>query len=348
MSRLAPVELQFPFAEPPSVGEPREVVPGILWLRLALPFALDHVNVYLIEDQGGWALLDTGVSDTRTRATWEALLEGPLKQRPITRILVSHFHPDHVGLAGWLTDRCSVDLWMPRTEYLVTQFHRRPLPDDEIAAHRVYYRSSGLDPAAIEAVIERDVGYRAMTTDLPITYHRLAAGDVLRIGRRRFEVLTGGGHAPELAMLACPEERLFLVTDQVLARISPNVSVWPQEPDADPLADYLRSLAALRTQVPEEALVLPAHHLPFVGFRRRVDELIRHHAIRCDEVARACGYAPRSPGDLLPILFRRKLDALQTSFAFGEALAHLNYMLRRDELVAERGADGVLRVRLPG
>lgn len=342
MSAAAP--LLFPGPDAPEPGTLAEVAPGILWLRLALPFPLNHVNIYLLEDGPGWAVLDTGINDARSRAEWEALLAGPLAARRPTRLIATHFHPDHVGLAGWLTERCQIELVMSRTEYLTTQLHRRWAEAEEIAAYRAFYAECGLDEAATGAMLERDIGYRWLTTDLPPAFRRIAAGDVLSIGGRRFEVLTGGGHSPELVMLLCREEGIFLAADQVLAKISPNVSVWPQEPHSDPLGDFLSTLADLRDGVAEDVLVLPAHNLPFRNLHARLADLAAHHAQRCEAVAAACP-EPVLPAEIVPRLFPRKLDAHQTSFAFGETVAHVNYMLRRGLMVAEPGADGRVRVR---
>ena len=337
--------LEFPSPVAPDPGHPVEVAPGILWLRLALPFPLNHVNIYLLEDGPGWTVLDTGINDARSRAWWEALLtSGALADRKPTRLIVTHFHPDHVGLAGWLAERCGIELVMSRTEYLTTQLHRRWTEAPEIEAHRAYYADCGLDGGASAAMLERDIGYRWLTTDLPPSFRRIAAGDRLTIGGRRFEVLTGGGHSPELVMLLCREEGIFLPADQVLAKISPNVSVWPQEPDSDPLGEFLKSLSELQASVPEGVLALPAHNLPFRNVHGRLAELIRHHGERCAAI-RAAAAEPMLPAAIVPKLFPRQLDAHQTSFAFGETLAHVNYMLRRGEMVAEPGPDGRILVR---
>ncbi len=193
-------------------------------------------------------------------------------------------------------------------------------------------------------MVQRDIGYRWLTTDLPLAYRRLVAGDAITIGGRRFEVLTGGGHAAEQVMLLCREAALFLPADQVLAKISPNVSVWPQEPHGDPLGEYLASLAGLLRTVPEDVLVLPAHNLPFRGLHARIRELSLHHDQRCQAVAEACA-APLLPAEIVPRLFPRALDSHQVSFAFGETMAHVNYMLHRGWMLAETGADGRRRVR---
>ena len=340
----ATAELLFPIPEAPPFGQPTEIAPGILWLRLALPFPLDHVNLYLLEDGDGWAVLDTGINDARSRAVWEGLLAGPLAGRRPTRLIATHFHPDHVGLAGWLAERCGIELAMSRTEYLTTQLHRRWAETPEIEASRAYFAARGLNPAATAAMLERDIGYRWLTTDLPPSFLRIAAGDVLTIGGRRFEVLTGGGHAPEMVMLLCREDGIFLPADQVLAKISPNVSVWPQEPKSDPLGDFLASLAELLDGVPEDVLVLPAHNLPFRNLHARLRELLDHHEQRCEAIV-AVATQPMLPAEIVPLLFRRPLDAHQTSFAFGETLAHINHMLRRGRMREEPGDDGRMRVR---
>jgi glyoxylase-like metal-dependent hydrolase (beta-lactamase superfamily II) len=315
----------------------------LLWLKLELPFALNHVNIFLVEDDDGWALIDTGIANSATRAIWEGLLARGLEGRRISRLIVTHYHPDHAGLAGWLCERLDVPLSMPRTEYLTSQNMRHNPAAIDSPAHRAFYYANGLDRAAAEAVTVPGHGYLRMTTDLSPSYHRLVAGAFLNIGGRTFEILTGGGHSPEQAMLLCRAENLFLPADQVLARISPNISVTSWEPLADPLGDYLASLAALRESVPDDALVVPAHNLPFEGLHTRIDELTRHHDLRCEEIVAACTRAPRSAAEILPILFPRALDAHQTGFAFGEVLAHLNHLARAGALLAVTDNAGLRR-----
>src|SRR5262245_3049150 len=268
-----PTTLTFPYPTPPEPGRPIEIAPGILWVRLALPFRLDHVNVYLIEDGAGWAVVDTGIDDAPTRATWDALLAGPLAARPLTRVLVTHYHPDHMGLAGWLCGRFGLPLLMSQTEYLVSlNIHLDPGALNA-EPYLSFYRSHGLDDGTTERLLTGGHRYLRMISGLPRTFRRLIAGELLQIGGRTFEVLTGGGHAPEQVMLFCPAENLFLCADQVLARISPNISVQAMDPEGDPLGIYLRSLASLKRDLPEDVLVLPGHNLPFVGLRARIDEL---------------------------------------------------------------------------
>jgi len=325
--------IQFPFAQPPGVGSTIEVAPGILWLRLALPFRLDHVNIYLIEDGPGYAVLDTGIGDERTQAVWEQLLAGLLRARPITRLIVSHFHPDHSGLAGWLAEQTGAPLLMSETEYLMSRVIRLDPGALDAEPYRSFYLNHGLDEDATHALLSGGNRYLKMTTGLPVTFRRLIAGEVLRIGARSFEVMTGGGHAPEQVMLHSPAERLLLCADQVLARITPNISVHATDPEGDPLGIYLRSLRELRHTVAHDTLVLPGHNLPFIGLHERIEELRAHHDGRCAAIEQACRTRPRTGAELVPVVFKRPIDdPHQMGFAFSEALAHANLMRRQGRL----------------
>lgn len=342
--------LTFPYPEPPPPGGVRPIAPGVLWLRLPLPYRLDHVNIYLIEDGDGWAALDTGLGDDRCRNLWDKALAGPLarfgdKPGRLTRLIVTHYHPDHVGLAGWLAERFDLKLLMPRPEYLFSLALQYAPGDLGADMHRPFYRRHGLDAATTELVLSRGHEYLRQTSGVPSTYTRLQQGDTLALGGRAFQVLTGGGHALEQAMLLRAEEKLFFAADQVIARISPNVSVHAMEPEADALGIYLRSLAAIRATVAADVLVLPGHGLPFHGLHARIDALLEHHAGRCAVIAAACRGAALSAAELIAPVFPRVLDPHQTGFAFGEVLAHVNYMLGRRELLLERGSEGIERYR---
>jgi glyoxylase-like metal-dependent hydrolase (beta-lactamase superfamily II) len=339
----AETTLRFPLAEPPPFQTLLDVAPGIQWLRLPLPYRLNHVNIYLIEDDGGWAVLDTGLGTAECRAVWEAVLAGPFAGRRLTRMIVTHFHPDHVGLAGWLHQRYGLALWMPRPEYLYSLALQYAPGDLGAEMHRPFYQGHGLSPEVTELVLSRGHEYLRRTTGVPTTYHRIQHGDTLRLGGREFRVLTGGGHALEQAMLVSDADRLFLAADQVIARISPNVSVHAMEPDLDALGIYLRSLASLRDEVEEEVFVLPGHGLPFYGLHTRISELTAHHAERCGVIAASCRARPLSVAEIVPFVFTRELDAHQTSFAFGEVLAHVNHMLTQGRLMETAPEDGIAR-----
>jgi glyoxylase-like metal-dependent hydrolase (beta-lactamase superfamily II) len=337
--------LTYPHATPPSPGAVLEIAPGILWLRLALPFLLDHVNIYLIEDGEGFTLIDTGLGDAATERAWSHLLNGVLKGRRIDRIIVTHFHPDHVGAAGWLLKRFQVPLYMSATEYLLSlNMHLDP-GALEAEHYRRFYRNHGLYDATTQNVVTKGHEYLRIVSGLPKTYRRLLAGDVLRIGGRDFEVLTGGGHSPEQLMLLARGDKIFFAADQVLAKITPNVSVAAVDPAGDPLGIYLRSLRALKETVADDVLVLPGHQLPFRGLNARTCQLEQHHLLRCEAIAQACRTTPRSAAELIPFIFTRALDAHQMGFAFSEVLAHVNYMLRRGELAPVAGSDLIERVR---
>ena len=336
--------LVYPLPEPPAPGETMEVAPGILWVRIPLPFRLNHINVYLIDDGEGWAVLDTGIGNDATRAIWDTLVNGPLGGRPLTRLIVTHFHPDHIGLAGWLCERHGIPLLTSQTSYLSCANISLSPGALDAKTYRDFYLRHGLDAATTQRVATQGHGYLKMVSGLPPTFRRLVAGDTLRIGGRTFDVLTGNGHAPEQVMLYCAAENIFLAADQVLAKITPNISVWAVDPDGDPLGLYMRSLAELRTQIPADALVLPGHQLPFYGLHTRSEELVAHHRVRCDAIAKASRAAPRSAAELVPVLFSRELDPHQMSFAFSEVQAHVNYMLGRGELAWREGDDGIERV----
>jgi glyoxylase-like metal-dependent hydrolase (beta-lactamase superfamily II) len=338
-ARAQAADLVFPRPVPPQAGELVDVAPGIRWLRLALPFALDHVNIYLIEEDGGWAVLDTGIADLRTRTVWERMRS----EHRLTRVILTHYHPDHVGLAGWMAGELGLPVWMNPVEHAHGLGARRGLSEEGRAAHRAFFAAHGLPAATIDAAMGRGTSYQKMTTGLPERFSPLLAGGTLRIGGRDFEILTGGGHAPEQAMLLDRGDGIFLAADQVLARISPNISVWPGEPAADPLAAYRGSLAALRGRVPDAVLALPAHNLPFRGLHARIAALEHHHDARCNDVLAACA-RPMTTAEVLPVLFPRLLDAHQIGFAFGEVLAHINHLVELGDLRRETDAGGVIRV----
>ncbi|MGQ9370437.1 MBL fold metallo-hydrolase [Azospirillum sp. ST 5-10] len=340
--------LFYPLAEPPPVGTTVEVAPGVLWLRMPLPYALDHVNLYLFEEADGWSVFDTGIGDAASQEIWEGLLATTLGGRPVVRLVVSHYHPDHVGLAGWLHERFAPAFHMTQSEYLFSRLLMQPRDEAATAAYTAFYRRCGLGGEAVEQLLGRGLGYLSRVTGLPPSFERLMPGGSLRMGGRDWRVLTGGGHSPEQALLHCPADRLFLSADQVLAHITPNVSVFMMQPTADPLTQFLDSLAEIRATTAEDTLVLPSHRLPFRGLHTRVAELEAHHAHRCDLILEACRPAPRSCADLVPVLFRRALDAHQLGFAVGEALAHINHLVAKGALAAEADAGGTLLYRSAG
>src|ERR1700751_3110424 len=279
--------LHFPVATPPGAGETLRIAPGVEWVRMPLPFALDHINLWLLEDGAGWAIVDTGYAMAETTGRWERIFAERLNRSPVTRIIASHHHPDHIGLAGWLAERWQVPLWTTEKEWLFARVLTRSA-DDSAELRRGFARRAGLDEAASELFAEHHQGYRRGVPAVPSSFQRLADGQVIEIGGREWRVIVGEGHSPELACLYCAETGVLISGDQVLPKISPNVSVHAWEPNGNPLARFLRSLDKLRTAIPPETLVLPSHNLPFFGLHARIDALAAHHQARCEEVTAAC------------------------------------------------------------
>lgn len=337
--------LEFPFAEAPAPGALRNVAPGVHWLRMALPFALDHINLWLLEDGDGWTLVDTGLADAPTRALWDQVFAGAAGARPVRRVLVTHFHPDHMGNAGWLCERFGVPLWMTQGEYLTAHAVRAGAAGFVPEATLALYRAHGLDEARLALVGGRGNQYRRLVSELPTQYRRIVDGETITVHGRAWRVIDGYGHAPEHASLYCESLRLLISGDMLLPKISTHVGVWPTDPEGDPLGLFLRSIGRCR-ELPQDTLVLPSHGLPFRGAHARVAQLEAHHEARLAELLAACRAAPRSAADVVGLLFRRVLDAHQMFFAMGEAIAHLHYLERAGRLRRARGADGVTRFAL--
>jgi len=334
--------LEYPFAEAPAPGAVREIAPGVHWLRMPLPFALDHINLWLLEDEGGWTIVDTGLGDEATRALWDQVFAGAAGKRKVRRVLVTHFHPDHAGNAGWLCERFGVPLWMTQAEYLTAHAARDGFAGHVPEATLALFRANGLDDARHAQMGARGNHYRRVVGELPTGHRRIMDAESIAIGGHRWRVIAGYGHAPEHASLYCEDLGLVISGDMLLPRISTNVSVWPTDPEGDPLGHFLRSIRRYR-ELPASTLVLPSHGLPFRGAHARVAQLEAHHEERLAELLDACREAPRSAADVLELLFRRKLDTHQMFFAMGEAIAHLHYLERAGGLRRDVGADGVAR-----
>jgi glyoxylase-like metal-dependent hydrolase (beta-lactamase superfamily II) len=329
---------------PPAPGTLREVAPGIQWLRMPLPFALDHINLWLLDEDDGCTLVDCGYGDATTRAHWERHFDDVLAHRPIRRIVVTHCHPDHLGNAAWLARRFGCRVAMTQGEYLAAHALLAGEAGYGQDAMRALFANHGMPPEQIAAIAGRGEHYRRGVPEAPAAFVRLIGGDAIGFGGRDWRVIAGYGHSTEHAALAAPAAGVLISGDMLLPRISTNVAVWPGEPEADPVQRFLDSLAAFET-LPPDTLVLPSHGRPFHGITARVAQLRAHHTARLDELHAflATATAPQSAHDAIPVLFRRELDVHQRFFAIGEAIAHLNHLWRRGRARRHVDADGAIR-----
>ena len=314
-SMLKPLEYMFAETVPEGT-ELLEVAPGIHWARLPLPFALDHVNLYFLEDGDGWTVLDTGIASPKTIGLWESLLSGALGGRPITRIIGTHFHPDHVGLVGWLSDRFAPSFWISRTEWLNARTTWLDTSDEFVAEIANFYGRTGLDGEIVEGFRELGNVYRPLVTPIPAQFQRIGPDTVFEIAGRRWEPIFGAGHSPEHVCLFDREAGIILGGDFLLPKITPIVAVWWSEPEADPLADYLSFLSMAR-DFSADVTVLPAHDRPYKGLDIRIDALVSHHDERLETTRQAVA-APATARDVMTRLFQRELDLHQTRFAMGD------------------------------
>ena len=334
-----------PIADPPPAqGEVRSVAPGILWLRMPLPFALDHINLWLIEEDGGYVLVDCGYGDAATRAQWQRHFGTTLAQRPIRSIVVTHCHPDHLGNAAWLAERYACTVTMTQGEYLAAHALIAEIGGYGPADVQQLFARHGMAAEHIAALAAKGNRYRRGVPEAPHAFARMVGGDDVALGGRAWRVIAGYGHSAEHAALACEASRVLIAGDMLLPKISTNVAVWPGEPEADPVARFLDSIAAF-CALPPDTLVLPSHGPPFRGIAARVAQLRAHHAERLAELHAwlVQAAAPQSAHDVIPVLFRRSLDVHQRFFAMGEAIAHLNHLWLGGRATRVIDDDGAIR-----
>jgi glyoxylase-like metal-dependent hydrolase (beta-lactamase superfamily II) len=323
----------------PDGGELIAIAPGVGWARLPVPGSLKHINVWALDDADGVALVDTGLDIAPSRAAWDALFAGPLAGRAVTRVIVTHFHPDHIGLAGWLTQRFAVPLWMSREEWLYARMLTSDIRDAPPAEAVAYWRTAGWSEDRIEAERAKGWGrFASMVSPVPVSFVRMRDGDVLEVGQRSWRIVVGSGHCPEHACLFDEQAGLLIAGDQVLPRITSNVSLSLSEPMADPLGDWLASIDKLR-MLPDDLLVLPSHGEPFTGLHARLDALKHGHLDRLDAL-HAHLAEPRRAVDCFSVLFGRAIDHSILGLATGEAMAHLRRLEVEGRAGRETGEDG--------
>lgn len=345
-------QLEYPFGEAlPERGSTVEVAPGLLWVRMGLPFALDHINVWLLRDadgeRQGWSIVDTGIDDAATRAAWENVFATRLDGLPVLRVIVTHMHPDHIGSAHWLCERWNARLWISATDFGVARMASSATAGfgGPVSASFMARHGLAADPDAVSQVGARTNYYRNLVPAVPQSFRRLLDGGAVAVGpaaaRSDWRCHVGYGHAPEHMALHGEAHGVLISGDMVLPRISTNVSVTDVEPESDPLTLYLDSIERMRA-IPADVLVLPSHGRPFRGLHTRIDQLQAHHAERFADVLEACAKAPKTAYELVAVLFRRKLDLHQMTFAMGESIAHCHALWLRGRLVRTID-DGVFR-----
>jgi glyoxylase-like metal-dependent hydrolase (beta-lactamase superfamily II) len=340
---IAKPTLVYPFEAPPARGRSIEVAPGVHWVRMPLPYALDHINIWALDDDHGWAVVDTGVRTEESSLVWRELFSNAPDERSLTRVFVTHMHPDHVGMAGWLTRKFGVRLWMTRLEYLscrvMVSDTGREAPADAVD----FYRRAGWSDAAIETYRARFGNFGKHIHALPDSYRRLVDGEELPIGAHTWRVVVGNGHSPEHACLYSPDHKVLISGDQILPRISSNVSVYPTEPDANPMADWYASLAKIKREIPDDVLVLPSHNECFRGLHARVEHLARGQDRTLERLRRALKERKRAV-DVFGALFARSIgeaDASLLGMATGESVACLNFLWHQGTVERDIDAQGV-------
>ena len=333
--------LQFPISEAPAMGQPLAVANGVYWLRMPLPFALNHINLWLLEDDIGWTIVDTGINTPACKELWQQVFDKHLNNKPVHQLIVTHLHPDHVGLAGWLCDVWGLELQMSRTDYLTC---RVLMSDTGKAAPKAaidFYQRAGVTDEQLASYQTKFGGYGKSIYTMPDRFVRLQDGNSVTMAGHKWELIVGRGHAPEHVCLLSPELNIFISGDQLLPTISSNISVWPTEPHSDPLKDWLDSCTMLQQRIPADVLVLPSHGQVFFGAHKRLQRLIDGHEKSLVKLLEAC-QQPQRNVDLFSYLFRRPINDDVLTLAVGETQAHLNYLMSKNKLQSSTDKKGAV------
>lgn len=332
--------LAYEFPDTPDTGGTLEVASGVHWLRMPLPFALSHINLWLLEDGDDWVIVDTGLHVEESTDIWQATLSGAMASRKVSRIFVTHMHPDHAGNAGWLQEKTGAEFLMTRQEYMYCRVLMsdtgQPAPQTGID----FYRAAGFSADALDRYKKAFGMFGKFIAPMPASYRRLQHGETHQIDQRGWQVLVGCGHSPEHACLFNHDLNVLISGDQLLPTISSNVSVWPTEPQANPLEDWLASLDLLSACLPDDVLVLPAHGRPFRGAHERLEALRKEHRHSLQQLVDLCK-KPQRAVDVFAAVFGRELGPRELIMATGEAIAHLNWLIAKDLVAVEPDAEGV-------
>jgi glyoxylase-like metal-dependent hydrolase (beta-lactamase superfamily II) len=332
--------LRYPHDTPPEFGTALEVAQGVLWARLPLPMALDHVNVFALDDGDSWTIVDTGFDTKKTRGIWNKLLDGPLAGKPISRVLGTHHHPDHIGLAGWFQTDHGAELVTTRTAWLFSRMltlDDQNLPTEETLA---FWRSAGMDPAVYDTrAKERPFNFADIVAPMPLGFTRIKEGDHINIGGRAWDVRIGNGHAPEHATLWSTDGDLVIGGDQLIASISPNLGVYATEPEADPVSDWLEACERLAGHATDDQLVLPGHKLVFTGLPFRLAQLIENHHSALSRLEEFLD-TPKTAAECFKVLFKREIGSGEYGLALVEAMAHVLHLWHAGKVTRKMRDDG--------
>jgi glyoxylase-like metal-dependent hydrolase (beta-lactamase superfamily II) len=332
--------LRYPWQTPPPEGEATEVAPGLLWMRLPLPMKLDHVNVYALDEGDSWTVVDTGFDSRRGRALWSKLMQGPLQGKPVSRVVVTHHHPDHIGMAGWLQSEHGAELVTTRTAWLMARMLTLDAQETPVPETLTFYKDAGMDPHIYEKrAAERPFNFADVVAPLPLGFTRLRQGDRIKMGGRTWDVHIGNGHAPEHATFWSRDDNLVLAGDQILPSISPNIGVYATEPMADPIGEWLEACERLSHLARAEHLVLGGHKLPFTGLPTRMRQLIENHHGALKRLL-AHIETPRAASECFPTLFKRSIGEAEYGLALVEAVAHLSHLHQEGLATRTRREDG--------
>ena len=318
--------ISFPHDTPPGPGEAIEVADGILWIRAPLPMRLDHVNCYALDEGDHWTLIDTGMNTGAGREAWEVVLAGPLASKPVGRIVITHHHPDHIGMLGWFAERFDVEIWSTRLGYMMARMMTLDVQENPSPAQVTFRRRSGQPEEGVQAYAREPAWkFSKVVAPIPIGFRDIREGTTMRLGGRDWHVHFGHGHAPSHAVFW--SEDVVLAGDQIIPGISSNIGVWALEPEANPLADWLESCERFRNLAgTSDALILPGHKLPFHGASFRLTQLIDNHVHALDRIMAALADGPKTAAQVFTPVFKREIGGTQYGLALAESVAHMNYL----------------------
>ena len=340
--RIGSNNLAYPFDARPEPAKKVCVAPGVYWLRMPLPISLNHINLWLLEDGDGWTIIDTGMSTDETRSLWEEVLANELRGKPVNYIIGTHMHLDHIGLAGWLTKKCGVDLWMSRSEYLSCRVFSAEMKEAPSADTVRFYKEAGFQEAELSVFHSRFAARSGFMMPMPGAYRQINDREQIPIGNYVWTVMVGTGHSPEHACLFCEDLNVLIAGDQILPRITPNVSVRPDQPTSNPLREWLTSCEKFKREIGEDVLILPSHGDPFYGAPARIQTIINEHVASLDRLYEHCAQ-PQRILDVFPALFKGAVEDHNLVIGTCEALAHLNYLLEDEQIVVYADDNGVKR-----